>query len=156
VKQTDCLIIILILTLKHVVMLILLFELHIVTFYGANILKHNFFHSKDFKCCVKAPEPTGCFKDRQEYSLYLLSTDNGLRKLCKYIACQKWFDYTILFFIGFNCITLAMERPTIPPHSLVRTLFTFFSNCFQFNWIFSCRREKFSPTQTISSRSYLP
>ena len=78
-----------------------------------------FFYLKDFKCCVKAPEPTGCFKEREQYSLYLLSEENTLRKVCKYIMCQKWFDYTILFFIALNCITLAMERPTIPPHSLV-------------------------------------
>ena len=78
-----------------------------------NVLK------KDFKCCIKAPEPTGCFKERQEYSLYIFSNENVLRKICKCITCQKWFDYTILFFIALNCITLAMERPSIPPNSLV-------------------------------------
>ena len=30
---------------------------------------------------------------------------------------QKWFDNTVLFFIALNCITLAMERPDIPPDS---------------------------------------
>ena len=33
---------------------------------------------------------------------------------------NKWFDHVILFFIGLNCITLAMERPHIPPDSLER------------------------------------
>ena len=33
---------------------------------------------------------------------------------------SKTFDFVILFFIGLNCITLAMERPLIPPHSVVR------------------------------------
>ena len=35
---------------------------------------------------------------------------------------RKWFDHVILFFIGLNCVTLAMERPHIPPDSLERTL----------------------------------
>lgn len=30
---------------------------------------------------------------------------------------QKWFDNLVLLFIGLNCITLAMERPNIPPDS---------------------------------------
>ncbi|PAV82025.1 hypothetical protein WR25_22237 [Diploscapter pachys] len=33
---------------------------------------------------------------------------------------KKWFDYTILLFIGINCVTLAMERPSIPPYSIER------------------------------------
>lgn len=33
---------------------------------------------------------------------------------------QKWFDNIVLLFIGLNCITLAMERPNIPPDSVER------------------------------------
>jgi len=29
------------------------------------------------------------------------------------------FDYAVLVLIALNCITLAMERPNIPSHSLV-------------------------------------
>ncbi|KRX79673.1 Voltage-dependent T-type calcium channel subunit alpha-1G [Trichinella sp. T6] len=39
---------------------------------------------------------------------------------CVYLSQQKWFDFCILTFIGINCITLAMERPGIPPNSLER------------------------------------
>jgi hypothetical protein len=35
---------------------------------------------------------------------------------------KKSFDYSVLFFIALNCITLAMERPSIPSISLVRFL----------------------------------
>lgn len=70
------------------------------------------------------PRPKGCFKSREEYSLYIFSKDNKFRLLCKHIAEQKWFDYTILLFISLNCITLAMERPTIPPNSLERKFLT--------------------------------
>ena len=34
------------------------------------------------------------------------------------------FDHTILVFIAFNCITLAMERPTIRPDSFERQFLT--------------------------------
>ncbi|ULT83283.1 hypothetical protein L3Y34_012492 [Caenorhabditis briggsae] len=45
---------------------------------------------------------------------------NPLRIKCLQTTQKKWFDYTILFFIGINCITLAMERPSIPPDSFER------------------------------------
>ena len=40
--------------------------------------------------------------------------------MCRWLTSQKWFDHTILFFIALNCITLAMERPNIPPGSYER------------------------------------
>lgn len=39
------------------------------------------------------------------------------RVLCRRLVDQRWFDNVVLFFIGLNCITLAMERPNIPPDS---------------------------------------
>ena len=42
-----------------------------------------------------------------------------LRIFFQFLIRQKTFDYTILIFIALNCITLAMERPSIPPESLV-------------------------------------
>lgn len=44
---------------------------------------------------------------------------------CLQLTQKKWFDYTVLIFIGINCITLAMERPSIPPKSLERQFLTF-------------------------------
>lgn len=41
------------------------------------------------------------------------------RKGLKRLIANKTFDYSILFFIALNCITLAMERPSIPPISAV-------------------------------------
>ncbi|KAF2363799.1 Ion transport domain [Trinorchestia longiramus] len=71
-------------------------------------------------------EPKGCFKERSDYSLYVFSETNYIRRACKYLVAKKYFDSTILFFIGLNCITLAMERPNIPPDSTERA---FLSNC---------------------------
>jgi voltage-dependent calcium channel T type alpha-1G len=42
-----------------------------------------------------------------------------LRKAFKCLIVKKSFDYSVLFFIALNCITLAMERPSIPSISLV-------------------------------------
>lgn len=44
---------------------------------------------------------------------------------------QKWFDNVVLLFIAMNCITLAMERPNIPPESTEKM---FLKSC---NYIFS-------------------
>ncbi|CAK9796450.1 Voltage-dependent T-type calcium channel subunit alpha-1H [Anthophora quadrimaculata] len=62
-------------------------------------------------------EPKGCLKERDDYSLYLFPPNNRFRVLCRWLVDQKWFDNMVLFFIGLNCITLAMERPNIPPDS---------------------------------------
>lgn len=69
-------------------------------------------------------EWTEWMKDRESFSLFLFSPSNRVRKWCTYLAHEKWFDYSILVFIGLNCITLAMERPNIPPNSTERMILT--------------------------------
>lgn len=44
----------------------------------------------------------------------------SFRDKCTRFVSQKWFDNVVLMFIGLNCITLAMERPNIPPDSTER------------------------------------
>ncbi|XP_043464929.1 voltage-dependent T-type calcium channel subunit alpha-1H isoform X1 [Leptopilina heterotoma] len=61
-----------------------------------------------------------CLKGRDELSLYIFSNEHKIRILCKWFVDQKWFDNVVLLFIGLNCITLAMERPNIPPDSFER------------------------------------
>lgn len=53
--------------------------------------------------------------EREEYALYIFPEDNRFRYACTWFVTQKWFDNVILLFIALNCITLAMERPNIPP-----------------------------------------
>ncbi|XP_071560721.1 ca[2+]-channel protein alpha[[1]] subunit T isoform X3 [Temnothorax nylanderi] len=65
-------------------------------------------------------EPKGCLQERDNYSLYLFPPNNRFRILCQWLVDQKWFDNVVLLFIGLNCITLAMERPNIPPNSRER------------------------------------
>lgn len=56
-------------------------------------------------------------EQRESYSLYIFTEQNTFRKMCSWFVNQKWFDNVVLFFIALNCITLAMERPNIPPTS---------------------------------------
>jgi len=42
-----------------------------------------------------------------------------VRMICRRINSNHWFDHSILVIIALNCITLAMERPAIPPASVV-------------------------------------
>ncbi|XP_035217562.1 voltage-dependent T-type calcium channel subunit alpha-1H-like [Stegodyphus dumicola] len=69
-------------------------------------------------------EPTGWIKKRENYSIFLFPPSNKFRQICNTFASKKGFDYGVLFFISLNCITLAMERPTIPPGSLERNILT--------------------------------
>ena len=57
---------------------------------------------------------------RETYSLYIFPPDSSLRVMFADLTSQGWFDFIILTFISANCITLAMERPNIPPWSLER------------------------------------
>ncbi|CAK5074678.1 unnamed protein product [Meloidogyne enterolobii] len=57
---------------------------------------------------------------RSDHSLFLLSRNNIIRENCFRLTQRKWFDYVILMCISLNCVTLAMERPSIPPQSAER------------------------------------
>lgn len=43
-----------------------------------------------------------------------------MRTFCTWMVTRGWFDNIVLLFIALNCITLAMERPNIPPDSKER------------------------------------
>ncbi|CAF3877318.1 unnamed protein product [Rotaria magnacalcarata] len=60
------------------------------------------------------------FMKRENYALYLFSPSNRLRTLFQQLMLKKSFDYFILFVIALNCITLAMERPSISPSGFER------------------------------------
>ncbi|VDD85848.1 unnamed protein product [Enterobius vermicularis] len=67
----------------------------------------------------------GTFIDRRsDYAFFLLSPGNSARIFCLRLTQKKWFDYFILSIIAINCITLAMERPSIPPDSTERHFLT--------------------------------
>ena len=53
--------------------------------------------------------PSGFCSWDAQYSFF------STRQFCKDLTSKDWFDFIILTFIAANCITLAVERPTIPP-----------------------------------------
>jgi hypothetical protein len=81
-------------------------------------------------------------EDRTDYSMWFFSPENKyylrlmlsqyieadiffhsrLRLHCQGLTEKSWFDFIILIFIASNCITLAMERPNIPPWSMERQI----------------------------------
>ncbi|KAA0722589.1 Voltage-dependent T-type calcium channel subunit alpha-1H [Triplophysa tibetana] len=66
-------------------------------------------------------KPQWC-RDHEDWSLYLFSPQNKFRVRCQKIITHKLFDHIVLFFIFFNCITIALERPDIQPDSTVNTI----------------------------------
>ncbi|OQV23966.1 Voltage-dependent T-type calcium channel subunit alpha-1G [Hypsibius exemplaris] len=68
------------------------------------------------------PERWESLRKRYDYSYFLFPPNNKFRIFCGRFSDHKVFDYVILFCIGLNCITLAMERPSVPPKSLERDI----------------------------------
>jgi len=83
-----------------------------------NVPQVNILHSCLLRLCGQ--HISKWLEKREDYSLYLFSPTNRIRRALKWLIVQKSFDYSVLFFIALNCITLAMERPSIPPLSFER------------------------------------
>ncbi|XP_055047447.2 voltage-dependent T-type calcium channel subunit alpha-1H [Misgurnus anguillicaudatus] len=66
------------------------------------------------KRTLQAFKPQWC-KDHEEWSLYLFSPQNKFRMMCQRLISHRMFDHVVLVFIFLNCITIALERPTIQP-----------------------------------------
>lgn len=89
------------------------------------------FVNKNRKFCIWF-KWTAWMTERQEYSLFLFSKENRVRAYCLSLADHPYFDYVVLIFISFNCITLAMERPKIPPWSKERDFLSVANYLFTF------------------------
>ena len=61
-------------------------------------------------------------ENREDYSLWIFPRTSKVRIFCCNLTEKAWFDFIILIFIAANCITLAMERPNIPPDSSERKI----------------------------------
>ncbi|NXD62228.1 CAC1H protein, partial [Eolophus roseicapillus] len=64
-------------------------------------------------------KPQWC-KTHEDWSLYVFSPQNRFRVMCQKVIAHKMFDHVVLVFIFLNCITIALERPDIDPHSTER------------------------------------
>ncbi|NXI19063.1 CAC1G protein, partial [Irena cyanogastra] len=72
---------------------------------------------------VRARLPT-CCKERDSWSIYIFAPHSRFRLMCNKIITHKMFDHVVLVIIFLNCITIAMERPKIEPHSAERIFLT--------------------------------
>uniref|UniRef100_A0A663E5S8 Voltage-dependent T-type calcium channel subunit alpha n=1 Tax=Aquila chrysaetos chrysaetos TaxID=223781 RepID=A0A663E5S8_AQUCH len=75
------------------------------------------------KAWVRARLPT-CCKQRDSWSIYIFAPHSRFRLMCNKIITHKMFDHIVLVIIFLNCITIAMERPKIEPHSAERIFLT--------------------------------
>ncbi|XP_049628782.1 voltage-dependent T-type calcium channel subunit alpha-1G isoform X2 [Suncus etruscus] len=65
-----------------------------------------------------------CCRERDSWSAYVFPPQSKFRLLCHRIITHKMFDHVVLVIIFLNCITIAMERPKIDPHSAERIFLT--------------------------------
>ncbi|XP_023037062.1 uncharacterized protein LOC6652900 isoform X1 [Drosophila willistoni] len=77
-------------------------------------------HVSKLKILINRLTPKHFTAERESYSMYIFPEENRFRQICTWFVNQKWFDNVVLLFIALNCITLAMERPNIPPSSTER------------------------------------
>ncbi|XP_054834792.1 voltage-dependent T-type calcium channel subunit alpha-1G isoform X2 [Eublepharis macularius] len=75
------------------------------------------------KAWIRARLPTWC-KERDSWSVYIFAPQSKFRLVCNKIISHKMFDHVVLVIIFLNCITIAMERPKIEPHSAERIFLT--------------------------------
>ncbi|OXB77005.1 UNVERIFIED_CONTAM: hypothetical protein H355_014827 [Colinus virginianus] len=75
------------------------------------------------KAWVRAHLPA-CCKERDSWSIYVFAPHSRFRLMCNKIITHKMFDHIVLVIIFLNCITIAMERPKIEPHSAERIFLT--------------------------------
>ncbi|KYO31072.1 hypothetical protein Y1Q_0016435 [Alligator mississippiensis] len=75
------------------------------------------------KAWIQARLPTWC-KERDSWSIYIFAPHSKFRLMCNKIITHKMFDHVVLVIIFLNCITIAMERPKIEPHSAERIFLT--------------------------------
>ncbi|XP_021270623.1 voltage-dependent T-type calcium channel subunit alpha-1G isoform X1 [Numida meleagris] len=75
------------------------------------------------KAWVRAHLPA-CCKERDSWSIYIFAPHSRFRLMCSKIITHKMFDHIVLVIIFLNCITIAMERPKIEPHSAERIFLT--------------------------------
>ncbi|XP_032284469.1 voltage-dependent T-type calcium channel subunit alpha-1G isoform X22 [Phoca vitulina] len=83
----------------------------------------NLSRGERMRAWVRARLPA-CCRERDSWSAYIFPPQSRFRLLCHRIITHKMFDHVVLVIIFLNCITIAMERPKIDPHSAERIFLT--------------------------------
>ncbi|KAM9819743.1 voltage-dependent T-type calcium channel subunit alpha-1H-like isoform 1-T1 [Syngnathus typhle] len=74
-------------------------------------------------------QPEWCAR-HGDWSFFVFAPGNGFRLWCQKTMGHKMFDHIILLFIFLNCITIALERPDIQPHSMERAFLSVSNHIF--------------------------
>lgn len=69
-----------------------------------------------------SPDEAGHDPCRDGYSLFVFGPDNAFRAVCGQLAMSPMTDNFILFCIGLNSVTMALERPAIEDDSVERAI----------------------------------
>ncbi|XP_058416661.1 voltage-dependent T-type calcium channel subunit alpha-1G isoform X2 [Diceros bicornis minor] len=83
----------------------------------------NLSKAEQLRAWIQARLPA-CCRERDSWSAYIFPPQSRFRLLCHRIITHKMFDHVVLVIIFLNCITIAMERPKIDPHSAERIFLT--------------------------------
>ncbi|XP_070339123.1 voltage-dependent T-type calcium channel subunit alpha-1G isoform X9 [Equus asinus] len=83
----------------------------------------NLSKAERLRAWIRARLPA-CCRERDSWSAYIFPPQSRFRLLCHRIITHKMFDHVVLVIIFLNCITIAMERPKIDPHSAERIFLT--------------------------------
>ncbi|XP_048080175.2 voltage-dependent T-type calcium channel subunit alpha-1G isoform X21 [Ursus arctos] len=83
----------------------------------------NLSRGERMRAWIRARLPA-CCRERDSWSAYIFPPQSRFRLLCHRIITHKMFDHVVLVIIFLNCITIAMERPKIDPHSAERIFLT--------------------------------
>uniref|UniRef100_H2YFM4 Ion transport domain-containing protein n=1 Tax=Ciona savignyi TaxID=51511 RepID=H2YFM4_CIOSA len=110
------------------------------------------------KCPILPPSPPNWTYTRKEWSLYLFSPELKFRRAVQKITEHKVFDNTILLLIFGNCITIAMERPSLKEGDYVsaeREVLDCFNNIFTFVFLLELILKVIASGFYVGPKAYL-
>ena len=83
-----------------------------------------------------------------EWSMYLFSSSNHVRRLCTTITSHAWFDRFILVCIFYSSLTLALDSPLVPDEDEMRPILVNSDYIMNFVFITECVLKVISQTWT--------
>uniref|UniRef100_F6SKF5 Ion transport domain-containing protein n=1 Tax=Ciona intestinalis TaxID=7719 RepID=F6SKF5_CIOIN len=92
---------------------------------------------------------------KKDWSLYLFSPELKFRKAVQKITEHKLFDYMILLLIFGNCITIALERPSLKEEDHERKVIDGFNNVFTFVFLLELILKVIASGFYIGHKAYL-
>uniref|UniRef100_H2YFL9 Ion transport domain-containing protein n=1 Tax=Ciona savignyi TaxID=51511 RepID=H2YFL9_CIOSA len=107
------------------------------------------------RCPILPPSPPNWTYTRKEWSLYLFSPELKFRRAVQKITEHKVFDNTILLLIFGNCITIAMERPSLKEGDYEREVLDCFNNIFTFVFLLELILKVIASGFYVGPKAYL-